>query len=97
MNYLARTTSMYSALFGTVNLHDTARPARQFAGKDLPSAACFTSVYHLLASATKLTAICHLCPLAFWEYNIAEEHNLAPHVAGGVRLKFQSGTLPRPA
>ena len=94
---VARTTSMYVTLFGSVNRHDAARPARPFAGKYLPSAAGVTSVCHRLASATQLTAMCHLCPLAFWEYNISQEHDLTLHIAGGVRLKFQRGYPPRPA
>jgi hypothetical protein len=92
MTDLARTPSMYLTPPGTVHLHCAAHPARQFAGKCLLSASCFTSVYRLLASSTKLTTICHLCPLAFWEYNIPQEHDLTPHVAGGVWLAFQSRT-----
>ena len=33
----------------------------------------------------------HLCPLAFWEYNIPQRLAVARHLAAGVRLKFQSG------
>ena len=74
-----------------------ARPARRLAGKYLLSASGLTSEYHPLASSTQRIAICRLCHSAFWEYNIIHEHDLAPHVAAGVRLKFQSGNPSRPA
>ena len=49
----------------------------------------FTSVYRRRASSTPLTAICHLCPLASWEYNIPQKHDLASCVAG------VSGLVPK--
>jgi hypothetical protein len=36
--------------------------------------------------------MCHLCPLAFWEYNIPQEHDLTPHVAGASGLNSKAGT-----
>jgi hypothetical protein len=88
---------MYSTPLGTVNLHGAARLTRQLAVKYLLSASGFTSIYRQRASSTLLIAMCHLCPLTSWEYNIPQEHGLTPYVAGGVRLEFQSGNPPRPA
>ena len=71
-----------------------ARPARRLAGKYLLSASGLTLEYHPLASLTQRIAICRLCHSAFWEYNIIQEHDLAPHVAAGIRFGFKWESIP---
>jgi hypothetical protein len=97
MTYLARTTPLGLAPLGTVKLDCVAGLARLLAEKCLSPTASLIATGLPGVSFLPQSAICHLSHLAFWEYNIPQKHNLAPHVAAGVRLKFQSGTPPRPA
>ena len=48
-------------------------------------------------SSNQPTALCHLCPLAVWEYNNPQWPAVARHVARGAGLRFQKGRPPRPA
>jgi hypothetical protein len=97
MNPTTRTTTRFLWPLGAVKLACVAGPARQLTEKRLPLAAGFTSTYLPRVSSTPLTMRGHLRPPAFWEYNIPQEHDLTPHIAAGVRLKFQMGCLPQPA
>ena len=97
MNHLARTTSMRLTPLGTVTLQCAARPARRLVGKHLPPTLGFILAGLPPVSSYVRTTICNLSCSAFRVYNILCGHPLPPLVAGGIRLKFQSGTPPRPA
>ena len=79
----------------TVRLDCVAGLAHLLTEKRPSLAYCFTSTYRPRVSSTPLTVRGHLCPPAFWEYNVPQVHDLTPPFAAGVRLKFQMG-VPTP-
>jgi hypothetical protein len=97
MNPWTRTTSRLLVPLDTVQLDSVASLAHLLTEKRLSLAYCFTSTHLPRVSSTPLTVKGHLCPPAFWEYNIPQEHDLTPPIPAGVRLKFQMGCPPQPA